>query len=196
MTQAIQPQTKEQRIAARLRIAYGMQQGASNPRPIVTELSKAISDCYTDGIAPNEDDAVFLLLHQLTFVLTGYDIAIPYLHERWQKAMRAADPNAEARAEQNARIAASRAPASQSRTVTMACADEDFAEREFIPQGEPGEFKDGKVDYACAHCGWLQTSTAAGARELLTSATWHSDEARREFIEKAKRFGYTEESAA
>lgn len=70
-------------------------------------------------------------------------------------------------------------------TITMACADEDFAEREFtqVAVSEPG-----KPDFACKHCGWLQSSTADGAAELLEHGTWHSEEGRAEFAAKAAKY--------
>lgn len=30
-------------------------------------------------------------------------------------------------------------------------------------------------DYCCEECGWYQTSTAGGAAEICTSATWYED---------------------
>lgn len=66
--------------------------------------------------------------------------------------------------------------------IQMKCADEGgFPVRPFLPTGKPDEFADGKVDYACAHCGWLQTSFAAGLRELVNLATWHDDAERERY---------------
>jgi len=60
---------------ARNKTAYRIQQGASNPRPIANELLKAIDECRAEGKNEREDPAVFLILHQLCFVLTGHDFA-------------------------------------------------------------------------------------------------------------------------
>lgn len=54
--------------------AIAAQQGAVNPRPICAALQEAIGECYTEGIAPSEDAAVYMLLHQLVFILTGSEI--------------------------------------------------------------------------------------------------------------------------
>lgn len=73
------------------------------------------------------------------------------------------------------------APPEEQTVITMACADEDFAMREFALIGHDAQ---GKPDYACKHCGWMQSSAAAGAAELLANASWESDEAREEFLAK------------
>ncbi|MWL91876.1 MULTISPECIES: hypothetical protein [Cupriavidus] len=70
-------------------------------------------------------------------------------------------------------------------TITMACSDEDFAEREFA---QVAVSESGKPDFACKHCGWLQSSTAAGAAELIAHGTWHSEEGRAEFAAKAAKY--------
>lgn len=47
----------------------------------------------------------------------------------------------------------------------MQCADEPgFPSRPFASLGEG--------DYACTHCGWMQTSFRAGLLELARCATW------------------------
>lgn len=62
------------------------QSGASNPRPMIQALANAINDCYAEGVAPNEDPAVFLILHQLCWALTG---STPGSQQHWEDAMKA-----------------------------------------------------------------------------------------------------------
>lgn len=47
------------------------------------------------------------------------------------------------------------------------CAGPPFVIHLFNPAGDN--------DYCCSECGWYQTSTAGGAAELCTSATWYED---------------------
>jgi hypothetical protein len=70
-----------------------IQGGACNPGPIVNALADAIRDCYDENIMPADDPAVFLILHQLTFVLTGQDFACsgPAIANRWTDATKAVD---------------------------------------------------------------------------------------------------------
>lgn len=56
-------------MAQRFKDAQTAQNGACNPRPIAAALINAIGECYTEGVAPYEDCAVFLILHQLVFIL-------------------------------------------------------------------------------------------------------------------------------
>lgn len=73
-------------MSSRFKNALFIQEGACNPRPISNELTKAINECYTEGVAPSEDGAVFLILHQLSFILCG---SSPGTHEQWERAMAA-----------------------------------------------------------------------------------------------------------
>ena len=75
--------------------AITAQSGASNPRPIAQALVDAIGECYVEGVAPNKDPAVFLILHQLAWVLTGHDLGSHRdLAERYVKAMYAVNEQA------------------------------------------------------------------------------------------------------
>lgn len=69
--------------------ALTAQNGACNPRPIVKALADAINDCYAESTSPTTDPAVFLLLHQLTYLLTSFDIACASdrLNRRWVEAL-------------------------------------------------------------------------------------------------------------
>lgn len=62
------------------------QQGASNERKVAQCLVEAIDECRAEGVNPREDAAVFLINHQLAFLLTGHDICVGYpdMHDRWQ----------------------------------------------------------------------------------------------------------------
>lgn len=73
------------------------------------------------------------------------------------------------------------------KTVQMQCADEEFALRTFVPAGEGA---DGKQDFVCETCGWMQTSTAAGAAELCGSATWHDAEQYQRYAKVAREGGH------
>lgn len=85
-------------------------------------------------------------------------------------------------------------PESEEQTViTMACADEDFTMREFALVGHDAN---GKPDYSCKHCGWMQSSAAAGAAELLGNASWSSETARAEFLAKAAKLIDDDKSAS
>lgn len=69
------------------------QEGASNRRRVARALHEAIEECLNENLMPEQDPAVFLILHQLTFLLTGHDIACssPDLSERWTEATRAVE---------------------------------------------------------------------------------------------------------
>lgn len=47
------------------------QEGASNERRVASSLVEAIDECRAEGVTPSEDDAVFLILHQLAWLLAG-----------------------------------------------------------------------------------------------------------------------------
>lgn len=71
--------------------------------------------------------------------------------------------------------------------VEMQCADENFALRMF---SVAEVLENGKKDYVCEHCGWLQGSTAAGAAELCRSATWHDGAEYQRYAEVARSGGF------
>ncbi len=60
----------------RFETALQIQEGACNPRPIARSLLDAIDACRNEGKNEREDPAVFLILHQLAWVLTRHDIAL------------------------------------------------------------------------------------------------------------------------
>jgi hypothetical protein len=70
--------------------------------------------------------------------------------------------------------------------VEMRCADENFSLRTFLVVEV---LENGELDYACEHCGWLQTSVASGAAELCRSATWHDEAAYQRYAEVARSGG-------
>lgn len=63
--------------------AYIAQSGASNPRRLATCLVEAIDECRAENIEPAQDAAVFMILHQLGWLLMGQDIGSG---DRWLKA--------------------------------------------------------------------------------------------------------------
>lgn len=64
-----------------------VQAGASNPRAVAQALVNAIDECRAEGGNERDDHAVFLILHQLAFILTGHDVACePGLSDRYSKA--------------------------------------------------------------------------------------------------------------
>lgn len=77
--------------------------------------------------------------------------------------------------------------------ITMACADEGFTNREFTLVGHDAN---GKPDYSCKHCGWLQGSPAKGAAELLATAYWSSQKSRSKFVKKAAPFVDADKAAS
>ena len=52
-----------------------IQGGASNQRKIAACLVEAIDECRAEGVRMEADPAVYLILHQLVYILTGTDIA-------------------------------------------------------------------------------------------------------------------------
>lgn len=63
-------------MSNRYKNAVQIQQGACNPRPITKALLDAIDDARQEGKSEHNDPAVFLILHQLVWVLTGHDVDI------------------------------------------------------------------------------------------------------------------------
>lgn len=72
------------------------QEGASNRRRVSRALLEAIEECQAEGADPDKDPAVFLILHQLAFLLTGHDMAVgdPRLSRRWDDSTRAVEVDA------------------------------------------------------------------------------------------------------
>ena len=70
-------------MTKRIEHARIAQSGASNPRRLATCLVEAIDECRTENIDPAQDAAVFMVLHQLGWLLTGHDIGTG---DRWLKA--------------------------------------------------------------------------------------------------------------
>lgn len=58
-------------MSKRFKDAATAQSGACNPIPIASALVNAIDECRAEGVEPREDPAVFLILHQIVFILTG-----------------------------------------------------------------------------------------------------------------------------
>lgn len=71
--------------------------------------------------------------------------------------------------------------------VEMPCADEGMTPRIFAPTGKTAN---GVPDFACLHCGWQQTSAAAGAAELCLNATWHDPAEYQRYVEVARAGGF------
>lgn len=67
----------------RIKSAQTCQAGACNPVPISKALHDAIMEVHKEGGDPTKDAAVYLILHQLTFLLTGVDFA----DHRYSQAM-------------------------------------------------------------------------------------------------------------
>lgn len=76
-------------MTQRFKDAQPAQAGACNPRPIANALVNAIDECRAEGISPAEDPAVFLILHQITYLLTDHDLAVSNLHMRYMESTRA-----------------------------------------------------------------------------------------------------------
>lgn len=72
----------------RFETALQIQEGASNRRLVSRKLHEAIVEVSDAGGDPDSDPAVFLILHQLAFLLTGMDVccADERLHRRWLEA--------------------------------------------------------------------------------------------------------------
>lgn len=70
------------------------QEGASNRRRVSRALHEAVEECAAEGVDADADPAVFLILHQLTFLLTGHDFVIgsDRLNARFTKAWAAVQP--------------------------------------------------------------------------------------------------------
>lgn len=74
-------------MSTRNRNAATCQGGASNARRVTLCLLEAIDDCRLEQKSEREDAAVFLILHQLAFILTGHDFVVcdDRLSELWDK---------------------------------------------------------------------------------------------------------------
>ena len=62
-------------MSKRNALAKLIQEGASNPIPISRALNEAIAECREEKVSPSEDPAVFMILHQLAYILGAGDIA-------------------------------------------------------------------------------------------------------------------------
>ena len=74
-------------------MAATCQGGASNERRVAMALVEAIDECRTEGVNPREDAAVFLIAHQLTFLLTEHDFVLgdDRLFNRFNNSLKAID---------------------------------------------------------------------------------------------------------
>lgn len=76
----------------RFQNARAAQSGACNPRPISAALNAAIAECNVEDVSSEYDPAVFLILHQLVFILTGHDFThSERMSKRWDEATKAVD---------------------------------------------------------------------------------------------------------
>lgn len=72
----------------RMKAAITCQSGACNPLPISLALNEAIQECRTKDVEPSEDAAVFLILHQLVYLMTGHDLVVNQrMMDRYNKAV-------------------------------------------------------------------------------------------------------------
>ena len=70
---------------ARIKAAQTCQAGACNPIPISKALHDAIMEVHKEGGDARKDAAVYLILHQLSYILVGTDFVDP---ARYTEAMR------------------------------------------------------------------------------------------------------------
>lgn len=75
-------------MAKRQEYAKIAQEGASNALRLSTALTGALQECIDEKIDYSEDPAVFLILHQLVWVLTQYDMCCGFdeMSKRWNEA--------------------------------------------------------------------------------------------------------------
>lgn len=77
-------------MSNRFKTAQIIQSGASNQRLIAAKLLEAIDEVRNENGDIQSDPAVFLILHQLAWVLTGHDFSIGNrMGERWSEATKA-----------------------------------------------------------------------------------------------------------
>lgn len=71
-------------------MAVTCQGGASNRRRVSRALHEAIEECYLDGVNADDDPSVFLIAHQLIYLLTGHDFVVgeERLQRRYDAAMK------------------------------------------------------------------------------------------------------------
>jgi hypothetical protein len=71
----------------RNKMARVCQEGASNERRVAMALVEAIDECIADGCSPRNDAAVFMIAHQLTWLLTGHDFTVgnDRMSDRWNR---------------------------------------------------------------------------------------------------------------
>lgn len=75
-------------VAARFKDALAIQEGASNRRLVSRKLHEAIVECQDEGKSTEDCPAVFLICHQLTFLVTGHDFCVgdDRLGQRWHES--------------------------------------------------------------------------------------------------------------
>lgn len=74
-------------MAKRQEYAKIAQEGASNAYRLSTALTEAMQECRDENVSYHDDPYVFLILHQLVWVLTQYDMCLQErLNERWRDA--------------------------------------------------------------------------------------------------------------
>lgn len=77
-------------MTTRFKTALMIQGGASNRRLVSRKLHEAIVECQDEGKSTEDCPAIFLICHQMTFLLTGHDFALSGEHmiNRWTDATR------------------------------------------------------------------------------------------------------------
>lgn len=74
-------------MSNRFKETLQIQEGASNRRLVSRKLHEMIVEVSDAGGDPDSDPAVFLVLHQLVWILTSRDMA--HSHEEWRMATEA-----------------------------------------------------------------------------------------------------------
>lgn len=83
-------------ITKRKEFAKIAQGGASNAYRLSTALTEAMQECRDEGVDYHEDPAVFLILHQLVWVLTTHDFSLDSerMAKRWGAAYKLIEDDA------------------------------------------------------------------------------------------------------
>lgn len=74
-------------MSNRAKNAIAVQNGASNPLALTRLLDEAVRECQQENASVQDDAAVFLISHQLVYVVTGHDFAMGRMNQRWQDSM-------------------------------------------------------------------------------------------------------------
>ena len=74
-------------MSNRAKNAIAVQNGASNPIVLTRLLDEAVRECLAENSSVQDDAAVFLISHQLVYVVTGHDFAMGRMNQRWQDSM-------------------------------------------------------------------------------------------------------------